>query len=129
MEFNRTPHLDRKIPGAIPSRCLPRAESGGCEAQARSLSTDVLELDRDLLLARLEIAEAFFRGGDLLALELLASSSLRLYGHVIAGEIAAPDLFDDLQECAAHLGVADRAQDDVQAALAYGPRAYAEIAR
>src|SRR5664279_420663 len=86
-------------------------------------------VDRALLLARCEIAEAFFRGGDLLALELLASSSLRLYGHVIAGEIAALDLFDDLQECAAHLGIADRAQDDVQAALAYGPRAYAEIAR
>ena len=38
----------------------------------------------------------------------LASSSLRLYGHIIAGDLAAIDLFDDLQECAANLGIAER---------------------
>lgn len=78
-----------------------------------------------MLFARIEIAEAFYCGGDSLALELLASSGLRLYAHVIAGELAAANLFDDLQECAANLGLAGRIQDDVQAALAYGPKAYA----
>ena len=77
-----------------------------------------------MLLARAEIAEAYYRGGDRLALELLASSSIRLYSHVIAGELSAIDLFDDLQECAANLGLAERGQDDVQAAIAYGPRSY-----
>ena len=80
--------------------------------------------ERDVLLARTEIAEAYYRGGDRLALDMLASSSLRLYGHVLAGELNAIDLFDSLQECAANLGVAGRAQDDVQAALAYGPNSY-----
>jgi hypothetical protein len=58
------------------------------------------------------------------ALELLTSSSLRLYSHVIAGELSAIDLFDALQECAANLGIAKRGRDDVQTALGYGPRAY-----
>jgi hypothetical protein len=81
-----------------------------------------------VLLARCEIAEAYYRGGDPLELEFLASSSLRLFGKVIAGELSAPDVFDDLQECAQNLGVADREQDGVQAALAHGPRTYADIA-
>ena len=55
---------------------------------------------------------------------MLASSSLRLYGHVVAGELDHLDLFDDLQECAANLGIAGCDQDDVQAAIAYGPRSY-----
>ena len=105
----------------------PRAVNGGGEAHALAVSD--VQTARDVLLARCEIAEAYYRGGDLLGLEMLASSSLRLYGRVVAGDIDAPDLFDGLQECAAHLGIADRAQDDVQAALAYGPLAYAEIAR
>jgi hypothetical protein len=78
-------------------------------------------VERDTLLARCEIAEGYYRGGDRLALELLASSSLRLYGYVVEGELSAADLFDSLQECAENLGIAARAQDDVQAALAYGP--------
>jgi hypothetical protein len=77
-----------------------------------------------VLRARAEVAEAYYRGGDPLALDMLASASLRLFGHVVAGEVSAIDLFDSLQECAANLGLAGRAQDDVQAALAYGPRAY-----
>jgi hypothetical protein len=95
------------------------AVHGGGEAHSLSASAD-----RDVLLARCEIAEAYYRGGDSLALELLASSSIRLFFHVIAGELSAIDLFDDLQECAANLGIAGRCQDDVQAAIAYGPTAY-----
>ena len=76
------------------------------------------------MLARAEIAEAYYHGGDSLALELLASSSIRLYSHVIAGDLSHTDLFDDLQECAANLGIAGRCQDDVQAAMAHGPRSY-----
>ena len=128
MEFNRTPHLDQKIPGAIPSRCPPRPESGGGEAQPRPLSTDVLELDRELLLARCEVAEAFFRGGDLLALETIASSSLRLCGCVADGVLSVVDLADNLQEVASNLGVAGRDQDAVQLAISHGPRVFAEIA-
>ena len=55
---------------------------------------------------------------------MLASSSLRLYGHVLSGDLATADLFDGLQECAANLGIASREQDDVQAALADGPFAH-----
>jgi hypothetical protein len=83
----------------------------------------------DVMRARCEIAEAYYRGGDHLAIEFIASSSLRLFSQVIAGEMSAPDIFDDLQECAENLGVAGRSQDNVQAALAYGPLTYAEIAR
>ena len=97
----------------------PGAVHGGGEAHSLSVSTD-----REVLLARCDIAEAYYRGGDELALDMLASSSLRLYGHVITGGLPALDLFDDLQECAANLGLAGRCQDDVQAAIAYGPRAY-----
>jgi len=95
------------------------------DGEAHSLSVSA---DRDVLLARIEIAEAYYRGGDSLALDMLASSSLRLYGHVIDGDLAAIHLFDDLQECAANLGIAERGQDEVQAALAYGPQAYAGFA-
>ena len=95
----------------------------GDEAHSLSVSAD-----RDVLLARIEIAEAYYRGGDSLALDMLASSSLRLYGHIIAGDLAAIDLFDDLQECATNLGITERDQDEVQAALASGPQAYAGIA-
>ena len=94
------------------------------DGEAHSLSVSDVQADREVLLARAEIAEAYYRGGDRLALELLASSSIRLYSHVIAGELSAIDLFDDLQECAANLGLAERGQDDVQAAIAYGPRSY-----
>ena len=97
----------------------PGAVHGDGEAHSLSASAD-----REVLLARCEIAEAYYRGGDELALDMLASSSLRLYGHVITGDLPALDLFDDLQECAANLGLAGRCQDDVQAAIAYGPRAY-----
>ena len=98
------------------------AVHGGGEAHSL-LASDV-QADRDVLLARCEIAEAYYRGGDSLALDMLASSSLRLYGHVIAGDLCHLDLFDDLQECAANLGIAGRDQDDVQAAIAYGPCSY-----
>jgi hypothetical protein len=98
------------------------------DGEAHSLSVSDVQADRDVLLARCEIAEAYYRGGDNLALDLLASSSIRLYSRVIAGELSAIDLFDDLQECAANLGIAGRKQDAVQAALAYGPKAYTEAA-
>jgi hypothetical protein len=98
------------------------AVHGGGEAHSL-LASDV-QADRDVLLARCEIAEAYYRGGDSLALDMLASSSLRLYGHVLSGDLATADLFDGLQECAANLGIAGREQDDVQAALAYGPLAH-----
>jgi hypothetical protein len=98
------------------------AVHGGGEAH--SLSASDVQADREVLLARTEIAEAYYRGGDSLALELLASSSIRLYSRVLASELSAVDLFDDLQECAANLGVAGRCQDGVQAAIAYGPTAY-----
>ena len=98
------------------------AVHGGGEAH--SLLVSYIQADRDVLLARAEIAEAYYRGGDRLALDMLASSSLRLYGHVVSGGLSAVQLFDDLQECAANLGIAARVQDEVQAALAYGPTAY-----
>jgi|SRR4029077_16458410 hypothetical protein len=98
------------------------AVHGGGEAH--SLSASDVQANRDVLLARCEIAEAYYRGGDSLALDMLASSRLRLYGHVVAGDLCHLDLFDDLQECAANLGLAKRGQDDVQAAIAYGPLAY-----
>ena len=107
-------------PDISSSRHRHSAVHGGGEAH--SLSASDVQADRDVLLARCEIAEAYYRGGDSLALDLLASSSIRLYSHVIAGELSAIDLFDDLQECAANLGIAERGQDDVQAAIAYGPR-------
>ena len=92
---------------------------GVSDGEAHFLSA---QADRDVLLARIEIAEAYYRGGDSLALDMLASSSLRLYSHVIAGDLAAIDLFDDLQECAANLGIAERGQDEVQAALTTAPK-------
>ena len=76
------------------------------------------------MLARCEIAEAFYLGGDSLALEMLKSASLRLYRLVIDGAISSADLFDNLQDCASNLGMTAIAQNDVQAALAYGPQAY-----
>jgi hypothetical protein len=112
-DYEPIPSSRHRLPGAVYG-----------DGEAHSLSVSDVQADRDVLLARCEIAEAYYRGGDCLALELLTSSSLRLYSHVIAGELSAIDLFDDLQECAANLGIAGRGQDDVQAALAYGPRAY-----
>jgi hypothetical protein len=38
-------------------------------AARASFRTDVLQGERDVMLARADIAEAFYRGGDLLALE------------------------------------------------------------
>jgi hypothetical protein len=125
MQLHRATTVCEPIPPNISSSChrKPCAVYGDGEAHSLSVSAD-----RDVLLARIEIAEAYYRGGDSLALDMLASSSLRLYGHVIAGDLAAIDLFDDLQECAANLGIAERGQDEVQAALAYGPQAYAGFA-
>ena len=51
------------------------AVHGGGEAHSL-LASDV-QADRDVLLARCEIAEAYYGGGDSLALDMLASSSLR----------------------------------------------------
>ena len=101
---------------------------GDGEAHTRSATTDVLEPDRDVLLARCEIAEAYYHGGDKLALAALAASSLRLYGSVVAGDLSANDLFDDLQECASNLGIAERLQDEVQMAISFGPRRYGAAA-
>jgi hypothetical protein len=106
---------------AAPSRAIRRGDAAHVP---ETLSAEVPPVDRDVLLARAEIAEAYYHGGDALALSWLASASLRLYPHVLAGQMSAPDLFDSLQECAANLGIAGRAQDDVQAALAYGPNSY-----
>lgn len=125
MQLHRATTVYEPIPPNISSSChrKPSAVYGDGEAHSLSVSAD-----RDVLLARIEIAEAYYRGGDSLALDMLASSSLRLYGHIIAGDLAAIDLFDDLQECATNLGITERDQDEVQAALASGPQAYAGIA-
>lgn len=61
---------------------------------------------------------------DRLALATLAGASLRLYGSVVSGDLSHLDLFDDLQECADNLGIAARAQDEVQRAISFGPRRY-----
>jgi AAA domain-containing protein len=107
MQLHRATTVCEPIPPNISSSChrKPCAVYGDGEAHSLSVSAD-----RDVLLARIEIAEAYYRGGDSLALDMLASSSLRLYGHVFAGDLAAIDLFDDLQECAANLGIAERGQ-------------------
>ena len=125
MQLHRATTVYEPIPPNISSSCHRRPCAVYGDGEAHSLSVSA---DRDVLLARIEIAEAYYRGGDSLALDMLASSSLRLYGHVIDGDLAAIHLFDDLQECAANLGIAERGQDEVQAALAYGPQAYAGFA-
>jgi hypothetical protein len=127
MQLHRATTVYEPIPPNNSSSCHRKPCAVYGDGGAHSLSVSDLQADRDVLLARVEIAEAYYRGGDSLALDMLASSSLRLYGHVIAGDLAAIDLFDDLQECATNLGISGRAQDDVQAALAYGPRAHAVL--
>jgi hypothetical protein len=96
--------------------------------EAHALS--VLSAEGALLLARCEIAEAYYHGGDSLALATLAASSLRLYGCAVAGDLGLPvsEIFDGLQECAANLGIAERAQDEVQRAISFGPRRYGTAA-
>ncbi len=106
------------------SRCRARSAVNG-DGEAQSL---LASADRDLLLARCEIAEAHYRGGDSLAIAMLASSSLRLYGSVVAGDLSEADLFDGLQECADNLGITARAPDRVEHAISFGPRRYAEAA-
>jgi hypothetical protein len=81
MQLHRATTVYEPIAPNIFSSCRrkPCAVYGDGEAHSLSVSAD-----RDVLLARIEIAEAYYRGGDSLALDMLASSSLRLYGHVIA---------------------------------------------
>jgi hypothetical protein len=96
---------------------------GDDEAHALFVSAD-----RAVLLARCEIAEAYYHGGDSLALATMAASSLRLYGNAVAGDLSTSDIFDGLQECAANLGIAARAPDRAQAAISFGPRRYEAVA-
>jgi len=111
----------------LPSSRSDRAPSHPSAAEAHvsaSLCGDETQGGRDVLLARTECAEAYFFGGDSLALDVITACSLRLYPRVLSGEISKTELFDGLQECAANLGIASRDQDAVQAALAYGPDCY-----
>jgi hypothetical protein len=82
-----------------------------------------------ILRSRLDVCEAYVRS-PLLALEELASASLKLAPLVVLGELSAPEAYDPLQEVAENLGLVNRyGQDTVQAAISYGPRVCDEIER
>ena len=86
--MHRANSVYEPIPPDNFSSCHRQPGAVTVTAKRAPVGLDV-QADREVLLARCEIAEAYYRGSDQLALDMLASSSLRLYGHVITGGLSA----------------------------------------